>query len=229
MKKSFRIRDWPVSARPRERLQQHGAEHLSDIELLAVIMGRGVKGEPVMTIAERLLNQYGNLKVIANASVEELSQTKGIGLAKATQIKSALELGRRADNPLNIKVQPIIKTPEDVEKLLKDKLRDKKKEYFTLIMLDSRNHLIRDIDISVGSLNASIVHPREVFKEAISASAAAVIFAHNHPSGDPSPSTDDIKLTTRLVEVGKLVDIEVLDHIIIGEKECLSMKEEKLI
>lgn len=229
MKKSFTIRDWPASARPRERLQQHGAEHLSDIELLAVIMGRGVKGEPVMIIAERLLKQFGSLKAIANASVEELSHIKGIGLAKATQIKAALELGRRADNPLNTQIQPVIKTPEDVEKLLKGKLRDKKKEYFTLIMLDSRNHLIKDNDISVGSLNASIVHPREVFKEAISASAAAVIFVHNHPSGDPTPSADDIKLTKRLIEVGKLVDIEVLDHVIIGEEKCLSMKEQRLI
>lgn len=229
MKKSFTIRDWPVSARPRERLQQHGAEYLSDIELLAVIMGRGVKDEPVMAIAERLINEFGNLKTIANASVEELSHIKGIGLAKATQIKAALELGRRIDRQFETKGQPVIKTPEDVEKLLKGKLRDKKKEYFTLIMLDSRNHLIRDINISVGSLNASIVHPREVFKEAISASAAAVIFVHNHPSGDPSPSADDIKLTKRLIEVGKLVDIDVLDHIIIGEEKCLSLKEMKII
>jgi len=229
MGKQFTIRDWPASARPRERLQQHGAEHLSDIELLAVIMGRGVKGEPILTIAERLLKEFGNLLAIANASVEELSKIKGIGLAKATQIKAALELGRRADDPKTIKERPVIKTPADVERLLRTKLKDKKKEYFTLIMLDSRNHLIRDADISIGSLNASIVHPREVFKEAISASAAAVIFAHNHPSGDPTPSDDDIKLTRRLMEAGRIVDIDVLDHIIIGDNKCLSLKESKLI
>lgn len=228
MKKSFTIRDWPASARPRERLQRLGSESLSDIELLAVIMGRGVHKEPVMSIAERLFKEFDSLKAITNASVEELSRVKGIGLAKATQIKAALELGRRVDSQFDTKGQTI-KTPADVEKLIKGRLKDKKKEYFVAILLDSRNHLIRTADISIGSLNASVVHPREVFKEAISASTAAVIFAHNHPSGDPTPSDDDIRLTKRLIETGKIVDIEVLDHIIISEQDCLSMKEEKLI
>jgi len=232
MKKSFTIRDWPSSARPRERLQKYGSDVLSDIELLAVIMGRGTKEQPVLTIAEQIYATYGSLRAIANASVEELCKIDGIGLAKATQIKAALEAGRRIDekDQYNSKKDPpIIKTPADVEKLLKSKLRDKKKEYFTIIMLDTRNRLIRDADISIGTLDASLVHPREVFKEAISASAASVILVHNHPSGDPAPSDDDIKITKRLMEVGKLVDIKVLDHIIIGGEKCLSMKEEKLI
>ena len=229
MKKSFTVRDLPREERPRERLVKHGAGMLSAQELLAVILGRGIRGESVMVTAQRLLSEFGSLKTIANSSVEELCRIKGIGIAKATQIKAALELGHRVDSQFDSKGQPVIKTPADVEKLIKAKLKDKKKEYFVLIMLDTRNHLIRDMDISIGSLNASIVHPREVFKEAISASAASVIFVHNHPSGDPTPSDDDIKLTRRLIEVAKMIDIEVLDHIIIGEGRCLSMKEEKLI
>lgn len=233
MKKSFTIRDWPSSARPRERLQKYGSDVLSDIELLAVIMGRGTKGQPVLTIAEQLLKEFGSLRAISNASVEELSKIKGIGLAKATQIKAALQLGRRMDEQPEVKDRPIIKMPDDVkklvEKLVKSKLRDKKKEYFTIIMLDTRHRLIRDADISIGTLDASLVHPREVFKEAISASAASIILVHNHPSGDSAPSDDDIKITKRLIEVGKLVDIEVIDHIIIGGEKCLSMKAEKII
>lgn len=229
MKKSFTIRDLPREERPRERLIKHGAEMLSAQELLAVILGRGVQGESVMVTAQRLLSEFGSLKGIAHASVEMLDRVKGIGPAKATQLKAALEIGNRCEAQFDTKGQPVIKTPADVEKLVKGKLRDKKKEYFTVILLDSRNHLINTKDISIGSLNASIVHPREVFKEAISASAAAVIFAHNHPSGDPTPSDDDIRLTHRLIEAGKILDIEVLDHIIIGEKGCLSMKEKKLI
>ncbi|MFH0887920.1 MAG: DNA repair protein RadC [Planctomycetota bacterium] len=233
MKKSFTIRDWPSSARPRERLQKYGSDVLSDIELLAVIMGRGTKNRPVLTIAEQLLKEFGSLRAISNASVEELSNIKGIGLAKSTQIKAALQLGRRMDEQPEVKDRPIIKTPDDVkilvEKLVKNKLRDKKKEYFTIIMLDTRNRLIRDANISIGTLDASLVHPREVFKEAISASAASVILVHNHPSGDSAPSDDDIRITKRLIEVGKLVDIEVIDHIIIGGEKCLSMKAEKII
>lgn len=229
MRKPFRVRDWPASARPRERLQRFGSEVLSDIELLAIIIARGTEGENVMDLSKRLLEQFGNLNAITNLSVEELSKFKGIGLAKATQIKAALELGRRADRQITATARPVIKTPDDVAGILKRRLGDKKKEYFTILALDSRHNLIRDIDISIGSLNASIVHPREVFKEAISASAASVILVHNHPSGDPTPSDDDIRLTKRLVEVGKLVDIEVLDHIIIGAGRVVSMKEEKLV
>jgi len=229
MKKSFTVRDLPREERPRERLVKHGAGMLSAQELLAVILGRGIRGESVMVTAQRLLSEFGSLKAIANSSVEELCRVKGIGLAKATQIKAALELGHRVDSHSDTKDRPVIKTPVDVEKLVKARLHDKKKEYFTLIMLDTRNRLIREADISMGSLNASIVHPREVFKEAISASAASVILVHNHPSGDPTPSDDDIKLTRRLMETAKIVDIEVLDHIIIGADRCLSLKEEKVI
>jgi len=226
--KSFTIHDLPVSERPRERLQRLGAEALSAQEILAVILGRGVSGESVMVTAQRLLSKFENLKGIAEASVEELSQVKGIGIAKAAQIKAAFELSSRLDGYAQAGEKTVVKTPEDVMGLVGKRLRAKKKEYFLALLLDTRNQLIKVAEISVGSLDSSIVHPREVFKEAISASAAAVIFAHNHPSGDAEASPDDIKLTKRLAEAGELVGIEVLDHIIIGGKKFLSLKREGL-
>jgi DNA repair protein RadC len=228
MKKSFTIHDLPPPERPRERLLKLGAEALSAQEILALILGRGVRGESVMFTAQRLLSQFGNLQGIANSSVEELSQIKGIGIAKATQLKAAFELSKRLEGyPERAKV--VIKSPEDVVGQVRSKLKGKKREHFLTLLLDTRNQLIGVASISIGSLDSSIVHPREVFKEAISASAASVIFVHNHPSGDPQPSEDDIKLTQRLVEAGKIVGIEVLDHIIVGDQAYLSMKSRKSI
>jgi DNA repair protein RadC len=228
VKKSFTIHDLPLSERPRERLQKLGVEALSAQEILAVILGRGVAGESVMVTAQRLLSQFGNLKGIADASVEELSQVRGIGLAKAAQIKAAFELSSRLEGYAEAGDKPVVKTPEDVNSLMRGRLRGKKKEHFLALLLDTRNQLIKVAEISVGSLDTSIVHPREVFKEAISASAASVIFVHNHPSGDPEASEDDLRLTKRLAEAGELVGIEVLDHIIIGDKKFLSLKREGL-
>ena len=228
MNKSFTIHDLPVSERPRERLQKLGAEALSAQEILAVILGRGVSGESVMVTAQRLLSKFGNLKGIAEASVEELSQLRGVGIAKATQIKAAFELASRLDGYAQTGDKTVVKTPEDVVGVVGNRLRGKKKEYFLALLLDTRNQLIKVAEISVGSLDTSIVHPREVFKEAISASAAAVIFAHNHPSGDAEASPDDIKLTKRLAEAGELVGIDVLDHIIVGDKKNTSLKREGL-
>ncbi len=224
--KSFTIHDLPPSERPRERLQKLGAEALSAQEILAVILGRGVSGESVMVTAQRLLSRFENLKGIAEASVEELSQLRGVGIAKAAQIKAAFELANRLDGYAQSGVKTVVKTPEDVIGVVGGRLRGKKKEYFLALLLDTRNQLIKVAEISVGSLDSSIVHPREVFKEAISASAAAVIFAHNHPSGDAEASPDDINLTKRLAEAGELVGIDVLDHIIIAGKRFLSLKRE---
>ena len=228
MKKSFTIHDLPISERPRERLQKFGVAALSAQEILALILGRGGAGESVMVTVQRLLSRFGNLKGMANASVEELSQVRGVGLAKASQIKAAFELADRLEGYSESGEKPVVKTPDDVMSLVRGRLRDQKKEHFLALLLDTRNRLIKVSEISVGSLDTSIVHPREVFKEAISASAASVIFVHNHPSGDTEASEDDIKLTKRLTEAGEIVGIEVLDHIIIGGKNSRSLKREGL-
>jgi len=228
VKKSFTIHDLPISERPRERLQKFGVEALSAQEILALILGRGIAGESVMVTAQRLLSQFGSLKGIAGAAVEELAQVKGIGVAKASQIKAAFELANRLEGFSESVNMPLVKTPDDVTGLVQGRLKGKKKEYFLALLLDTRNKLIRMAEISVGSLDGSIVHPREVFKEAVSASAASVIFVHNHPSGDTEASEDDIKLTKRLAEAGEIMGIDVLDHIIIGGKKYLSLKREGL-
>ena len=226
MKKSFTIHDLPPAERPRERLVRLGPEALSAQEILALILGRGVRGESVMVTAQKLLSKFGSLQGIADSSVEELSEINGIGPAKATQLKAAFELGRRLEAaPREGKAQ--VKSPEDVVGVVGGRLKGKKREYFLTLLLDTRNRLIRVATVSMGSLDSSIVHPREVFKEAISASAASVIFVHNHPSGDAEPSEDDIELTRRLVEAGKVLGIAVLDHVIVGDGVFMSLKGSK--
>jgi len=225
---SMTIHDLPVADRPRERLQRLGVEALSAQEILALILGRGIAGESVMVTAQRLLSQFGGLKGITGASLEELAQVRGIGIAKSAQIKAAVELASRVEGYSESAGKTSVKTPEDVAGLVQGRLKGKKKEYFLALLLDTRNQLIKVAEISVGSLDSSIVHPREVFKEAISASAAAVIFVHNHPSEDTEASEDDIRLTKRLAEAGEIVGIDVLDHIIIGGKSYTSLKRDGL-
>ncbi len=229
MKNSFTVHDLPLSERPRERLAKLGSEALSSQEILALILGRGIRGESVIITAQKLLSRFGNLKNLASASIEELTQTKGIGPAKAAQIKATFELSKRLEHSLIEDRKITVKSPEDVVKTARNLLKGKKKEHFVVICLDTRNHLIKTSTVSIGSLDCSIVHPREVFKDAISSSAASVIFIHNHPSGDPTPSEDDIKMTKRLIEAGEIIGIEVLDHIIICDSEHLSMKAKNLV
>jgi DNA repair protein RadC len=228
MKDSFTVRDLPLSERPRERLLKLGSEALSAQEILAVILGRGPKGESVMMTSQKLLSRFGSLKGVANASVEELTQTKGIGPAKAAQIKAALEFSRRLEADATEKPRPVLKSPEDVAAEVRSQLKGKKKEHFLVLCLDTRNRLINCKPVSIGSLDTSIVHPREVFKEAVSSCAASVIFAHNHPSGDPEPSKEDVELTKRLAKAGEIMGIEVLDHIIVCDKSYVSLKAKNL-
>jgi DNA repair protein RadC len=228
VRKSFTVHDLPPAERPRERLLQLGPEALSVHELLALILGRGIRGESVMITAQQLLSRFGDLQSIAGSSIEELCQVKGIGLAKASQITAAFELGRRLESYPE-KGKAIVKSPENVLNEVRSRLKGRKKEHFLTLFLDTRNQVLGVASVSVGSLDSSLAHPREVFKEAISANAASVIFVHNHPSGDPQPSEDDIKLTRRLVEAGNIVGIEVLDHVIVADKVCASLKGMKLI
>lgn len=227
MNKSFTIHDLPKEERPRERLVKFGEQALSVQELLQLILARGVAGESVAVVAQKLLTHFGSLQRLAEASIEELSSIKGIGLAKAAQIKAAFEIGRRISSQTPSYKSKELTDPQKVYRLIKGKLKDYHKEHFYLIALNSRNYSIAEI--SVGSLNASIVHPREVFAEAIKSRAASVIFVHNHPSGDTEPSEDDLLLTKKLVESGKILGIEVLDHIVVGKDSFLSFKDRGLI
>jgi DNA repair protein RadC len=225
---SFTVRDLPRQERPRERLQKFGAEALSAQELLALVIGRGIPKKSVMNIAQELLAKFGNIRAISQATIEELSQIKGIGLAKAAQLKACFELGKREELEPELKNFDI-KDPEALVKAIRASIKDKAKEHFKLILLNPRNKIIRISTISIGTLNASLVHPREVFKDAITHSAASVVLAHNHPSGDPEPSEDDIKITKKLVESGKILGIDVIDHIVVGKNSFLSFKERGLI
>jgi DNA repair protein RadC len=227
MNKSFTIHDLPKEERPRERLIKFGEDALSAQELLQVILGRGIAGESVAVTAQKLLSQFGSLQKLAEASIEELSSIKGIGLAKATQIKAVFEIGRRVSTQTLSYKSKELNDPKKVYQLIKSKLKDYHKEHFYIIPINSRNYSIAEV--SVGSLNASIVHPREVFAEAIKNKAASVIFAHNHPTGNLEPSEEDLEITKRLVDSGKILGIEVIDHIIVTKNNFFSFRAQGLI
>lgn len=217
------VRDLPASERPRERLTRLGAEALSEHELLACVLGRGVAGESVLLGARRLLGAFGTLHGLAEASVEQLCRVHGIGEAKAAQVKASIEIARRLMRQGTARRQ-LIDSVEAAAAVLRPVLLDQQKEHVVALLLTNRHHLIRLSPIAVGSLSASLVHPRELFKEAIAASAAAVIVAHNHPSGDPSPSDHDVRLTRRLMDAGAVLGIEVLDHLIIASGGVVSLR-----
>ncbi len=218
------IRDFPDSERPRERFLQFGAQSLSNQELLALLLRTGTKNESVLQLAERLICHFDGLRMLKDASVDEMTGLNGIGEAKAIQILAAVELGRRITN-LCYEDRYVIRSPEDCANYCMNDMRFLSQEHFVCLYLNTKNQVLHKQTIFIGSLNASIVHPREVFKEAFRRSAASVICIHNHPSGDPTPSREDIEVTKRLRECGKLIGIEVLDHLIIGEKKYVSLKE----
>ncbi len=221
------IKELPVGERPRERLARYGAGSLSNAELLAIVLRTGVGGENVLNLASRLLAKFGGLLGLAKASFGELCAEKGLGLAKAAQLKAALELGRRLLISFP-EERPQVKSPKDAANLLMLEMGILEKEHLKIILLDTKNHVLATPTIYVGSLNASLVRVGEVFREAIKLNSAAIILVHNHPSGDPTPSHEDVMMTRRIVEAGRLLSIEVLDHLVIGGQRYVSLKERGL-
>jgi DNA repair protein RadC len=224
MGKTFTVRDLPKTERPREKLLKYGPSKLLNSELLAILLRTGKKGENVIEMAKRFLKRYG-AQNLPNLDIKKLQEFPGIGPAKACEIIACFELGKRL---LQNKIAEIYLKPTDIWEELKD-LRHHKKEHFVIFYLDSRNQEIRREVISVGTLNTNLVHPREVFEPAVANLAAQIIIAHNHPSGDPEPSEDDLKITKQLIEAGKILGIEVLDHIIIAKDKYLSFKDKGLL
>jgi DNA repair protein RadC len=222
------IKDWPEGERPRERLLSHGVSNLTNAQLLAIILRTGGGGKSALDLAMEILDSFKELKNIESASLNEFISIKGMGKAKFTQLKAAFELGRRLNEEPN-KKGPIFSSGSDVYTYFSPRFKNLKKEVFWCAMLDAKNRIIHDCRISEGTLTNSLIHPREAFREAIKESAASVIFVHNHPSGDPSPSKEDILITERLVSAGAIIGIKVLDHVILGYDKYTSMMEKGYI
>jgi DNA repair protein RadC len=225
-----RIHDLPLPDRPRERLATLGAEALSKPDLIAILLRTGTRGRSAIHIAEELLHQFGSLQSLALASTDDLRKTKGVGRDKAVTLKAAFTLARQMAAELRLEA-PLLETPERVAELLRDEVRAYTVEVFQVALLNTRRKLIRFERLAQGTLDTLLVHPREVFRSAILANAAAIIIAHNHPSGDPTPSEADIKVTRDLIRAGQLLKIDVLDHVILGQateqrpKDFVSLRE----
>ncbi len=219
----------PADDRPREKLKLRGEQSLTDAELLAILLRTGTKGKSVITIAQELITSYGNLAKLSSKSLSVLMKTSGIGKDKAATLLAAFELSRRIQSQNKWFSNKKITSPSDVAEIFIPLLKDELKEKFILINLNSANKIINYNVISIGNLNSSVVHPREVFKSAIENSAASVILMHNHPSGNCSPSQEDIKLTKKMVDSGKLLDIPVFDHIIVAGNSYTSFVEKRII
>ncbi len=218
------IRDVHSADRPRERLIRQGPESLSNQELIAILLRTGTKQESVLHLANRVLTFFEHIQELKNATLEEMMSVKGIGEAKAVQLLAAVELGRRlAQQQTNERFT--IRSPKDAASYLMPDMVSLQQEHFVVLFLNVKNQILHKQTIFIGSLNASIVHPREIFREAVKRSAASIICAHNHPSGNPTPSAEDIDVTKRLLEAGKLMGIELLDHVIIGDHQFISLKE----
>lgn len=222
------VKEMPETERPRERLARVGPQALSTAELLAIILRTGVGGENVLTMAQRILSTFEGLGGLARADYVQIQAEHGIGPAKASQIMAALELGRRlmAEAPQE---RYQIRSPEDAGRLLRPMIGHKPQENFVVMYLDTRNRVLDHEILYKGSLNTSLVRVSEVFRGAVRRNCASLVVAHNHPSGDPSPSPEDIALTRRLVDAGKLLDVEVLDHLVIGQNRHFSLREHGLV
>lgn len=225
---SLTIRELPYSQRPREKALQVGIEALSDSDLLSILLGNGSRGKNALSLAHTILSRFQNFRLLAQASVQDLQKIHGIGPVKSLEIKACLEIARRFQQ---VELRPglLLNNSSQVFGYYHEKLRDQKREKFFAVLLDAKHRIIRDELVSVGSLNFSIVHPREVFAPAIREAAESLILVHNHPSGDATPSREDIQVTKRLIEVGKVVGIEVLDHIVIGNGVYFSFVEQRLL
>jgi DNA repair protein RadC len=225
----MKVKELPLDDRPREKLILRGAQNLSDAELIAILLRTGKKGKTVIEIAQEILNKYTNLAVLASVSIEKLKNINGIGNDKAAALSAAFEIGRRVTSQSKLIYNKKITSPEDVAEYFIPILRDELKEKFYVICLNSANKIIKYEIVSIGNLNSSVVHPREIFKIAIENSSASVILIHNHPSGNSEPSNEDIAVTRKLVESGKILDIQVFDHIIIAGNSFSSFVVKKLM
>ena len=219
-----RIGEWPVEERPRERLYHHGAAALADAELLAIQLGAGARGRNAVELARDLLVSYGSLSALAGRGVAELAGRPGMGRAKAVRLAAAFELTRRLRSR-NGPGRAVLSSPSEVFARYGPLMEDLDKEVFRIALLDAQNGLLRDVVVSEGTLSASLVHPREVFKPAILESAASLILLHNHPSGDPTPSREDLRLTRQLVECSRLLELHIHDHVVIGHGRFTSLAE----
>ena len=223
-----RIMDIPQNERPQERLLRYGADNLSNSELLAVILRTGTRNENVINLSQRIITAFNGINGLLEASQEDLMKISGIKEAKASQILSMAEMAKRFQTYRSGDSYKI-NSPADAADLIMVELREFKQEILKVLLLNTKNVVIDIHNASMGSLNSSIVHPREIYKEAIRKSAASIIMVHNHPSGDPSPSSEDIAATTRIKEVGKIVGIELLDHVIVGDGKYISLREKNLL
>jgi DNA repair protein RadC len=226
--RALSIKEWPLEDRPRERLLRLGAGALTTVELLTILIGSGHRECSADDLARRLTTMFPGLRQLANRNMEDLLRIDGIGSATAGRLAAALELGRRLQRERRER-QPTLSSPRAVWRYLALELRDRERERFMALCLNTRNELVREFVVSVGSLNASIVHPREVFKPALACAAAGLVIAHNHPSGDPAPSREDREVTRALSEAGRILDVPLHDHVIIGSDSYFSFKDSGLL
>lgn len=222
------LREIPDEDKPRERMQQFGAQALNNAELLAILLRTGTVAESAVRLGERVLAQAGGFRQMVDLTLEQLTEIRGIGVAKALQVQAGIEIGRRLSR-MKQESRVTVRAPKDAADYVMEELRYLNKEHFVVLFLNTKNHIIGQETLSIGSLNASIVHPREVFRSAIARSSASIICVHNHPSGDPTPSPEDIDVTRRLVEAGLIVGIDVLDHIVVADISYVSLKEQGLM